>query len=94
MTDPNPANNRATDTDTLAASADLSITKTDGVTTGDAGRLRDLHHRRLATPARSNATGATVADTFPAVAHLHLDLRRARAAAPAPRPAPATSTTP
>ena len=33
VTDPNPGNNSATDTDTITPQADLSITKTDGVTT-------------------------------------------------------------
>ena len=37
VTDPTPGNNSATDSDTLAAQADLSITKTDGVTTATAG---------------------------------------------------------
>ena len=37
VTDPNPGNTSATDTDTLNASADLSITKTDGVTTATPG---------------------------------------------------------
>ena len=33
VTDPTPGNNSATDTDTLGPTADLAITKTDGVTT-------------------------------------------------------------
>ncbi|MEO7935045.1 MAG: choice-of-anchor J domain-containing protein, partial [Dokdonella sp.] len=37
VTDPTPGNNSATDTDTLNASADLAITKTDGVTTATPG---------------------------------------------------------
>ena len=37
VTDPTPGNNTATDTDTLARSADLAITKTDGVTTATPG---------------------------------------------------------
>ncbi|HEX4966858.1 MAG TPA: IPTL-CTERM sorting domain-containing protein, partial [Thermoanaerobaculia bacterium] len=65
VTDPNPANNSATDTDTIAASADLAITKTDGVTTVTAGG--SLTYTIVASNAGpSNATGATVADTFPA----------------------------
>src|SRR6185437_12110700 len=32
VTDPTPGNNSATDSDTLAPSANLSVTKTDGVT--------------------------------------------------------------
>jgi uncharacterized repeat protein (TIGR01451 family) len=65
VTDPTPGNNSATDTDTLQASADLSITKTDGVTTATPGG--NLTYTITASNAGpSNATGATVADTFPA----------------------------
>ncbi|HEX4495428.1 MAG TPA: IPTL-CTERM sorting domain-containing protein [Thermoanaerobaculia bacterium] len=65
VTDPTPGNNSATDSDTLAASADLSITKTDGVTTATAGG--SVTYTITASNAGpSNATGATVADTFPA----------------------------
>jgi uncharacterized repeat protein (TIGR01451 family) len=65
VTDPTPGNNSATDSDTLIASADLSITKTDGVTTITAGG--SLTYTITASNAGpSNATGATVADTFPA----------------------------
>ena len=70
-----------------------AITKTDGVTTATPGG--SVTYTITASNAGpSNATGATVADTFPAVAHLHLDLRGRAAAAPAPPPARATSTTP
>ncbi len=65
VTDTNPGNNSATDTDTLGASADLAITKTDGVTTVAAGG--SVTYTITASNAGpSNATGATVADTFPA----------------------------
>ncbi|MFY9821833.1 MAG: DUF11 domain-containing protein [Thermoanaerobaculia bacterium] len=65
VTDPTPGNNSATDSDTLGASADLSITKTDGVTSVTAGG--SLTYTITASNAGpSNATGATVADTFPA----------------------------
>jgi len=65
VTDPIPGNNSATDTDTLAATADLSITKTDGVTTATPGG--SVTYTITASNAGpSNATGATVADTFPA----------------------------
>jgi len=65
VTDPTPGNNSATDSDTLAASADLSITKTDGVTSVTAGG--SVTYTITASNAGpSNATGATVADTFPA----------------------------
>ena len=65
VTDPNPGNNSATDSDTLGASADLGITKTDGVTTATPGG--SVTYTITASNAGpSNATGATVADTFPA----------------------------
>ncbi len=65
VTDPTPGNNSATDTDTLSASADLSITKTDGVTSATPGG--SVTYTITASNAGpSNATGATVADTFPA----------------------------
>jgi uncharacterized repeat protein (TIGR01451 family) len=65
ITDPVPGNNSATDTDTLDAVADLSITKTDGVASvAPGGALTYTISASNAGP--SNATGATVADTFPA----------------------------
>ncbi len=65
VTDPTPGNNSATDSDTLAAQADLSITKTDGVTSATPGG--SVTYTITASNAGpSNATGATVADTFPA----------------------------
>lgn len=64
VTDPNPGNNSATDSDTLNASADLSITKTDGVTVAAPGGL--VTYTIVASNVGpSNASGATVADTFP-----------------------------
>ncbi len=65
VTDTNPGNNSATDTDTLAGSADLSITKTDGVTSVTAGGST-TYTIKASNAGPSNATGATVADTFPA----------------------------
>jgi uncharacterized repeat protein (TIGR01451 family) len=65
VTDPTPGNNSATDTDTLGASADLAITKTDGVTTATAGGST-TYTITASNAGPSNATGATVADTFPA----------------------------
>ena len=57
--------------------ADLAITKTDGVTTATPGG--SVTYTITASNAGPNKeTGATVADTFPAVADLHLDLRRRR----------------
>jgi uncharacterized repeat protein (TIGR01451 family) len=64
-TDPNTANNSATDTDTIVVSADLSIAKTDGVTTINAGTA--LSYSIVVTnngPAAVSA--APVTDTFPA----------------------------
>src|SRR4051794_29680322 len=65
VTDPTPGNNSATDSDTLGVQADLSITKTDGVTTATPGG--SVTYTITASNAGpSNATGSTVADTFPA----------------------------
>src|SRR5262249_25607619 len=65
VTDPNPANNSATDSDALGAQADLAITKTDGVTTATPGGA--VPYTITASNAGpSSATGSTVADTFPA----------------------------
>jgi uncharacterized repeat protein (TIGR01451 family) len=64
-TDPTPANNSATDTDTLAPSADLAITKTDGLVNATSGQA--ISYTIVASNAGpSTATNATVADTFPA----------------------------
>ncbi len=65
VTDPVPGNNSATDTDMVVLTADLSITKTDGVTTVNPGGT--LTYTIVASntgPQPSN--GATVTDTFPA----------------------------
>jgi uncharacterized repeat protein (TIGR01451 family) len=65
VTDPVPGNNTATDTDALGAEADLSITKTDGVTQiGPGGSLTYTITAANAGP--SAATGANIADTLPA----------------------------
>ena len=66
VTDPAPANNSATDTDTLTAAADLAITKTDGVTSVTPGGSA-TYTVTASNAGPSNAPGATVADTFPAV---------------------------
>jgi len=65
VTDPDPANNSATDTDTLTPQADLSITKTDGVTTAVPG-ASVTYTITASNAGQSDAPGATVADTFPA----------------------------
>ncbi len=64
VTDPNPSNNSATDTDTVGVQADLSITKTDGSTTVTPGGT--VTYTIVASNAGPSAvTGATVTDTFP-----------------------------
>jgi uncharacterized repeat protein (TIGR01451 family) len=65
VTDPVPGNNSATDSDTLAPQADLSITKTDGVTAVTAGGTV-TYTITASNAGPSTATGATVADTLPA----------------------------
>ena len=66
VTDPTPANNSATDTDTLTPTGDLSITKTDGVATETPGTsvTYTIVATNIAGP--SVISGATVTDTFPA----------------------------
>jgi len=64
-TDPVPGNNSATDTDSIGASADLSITKTDGVTTVTAGGST-TYTITASNAGPSGANGSTIADTFPA----------------------------
>jgi len=65
VTDPTPGNNSATDTDTLAPQADLSVTKTDGQATATPGS--PITYTIVASNAGpSVANGATVADTVPA----------------------------
>jgi uncharacterized repeat protein (TIGR01451 family) len=63
--DPNPGNNSATDTDTLTTTADLSITKTDGVASKVAGTTV-TYTIVVSNAGPSDVTGATVGDTFPA----------------------------
>lgn len=65
VTDDDPANNSASDTDTIVSSADLAITKTDGVTSATPGG--SVTYTITASNAGpSNTIGATIADTFPA----------------------------
>src|SRR6185369_8972255 len=61
----NSANNSATDTDTINARADLSITKTDGITTVLAG-ASPTYTIKVTNPATVAVTNVAVADTFPA----------------------------
>lgn len=60
--DPNTADNSATDTDTLVASADLSITKDDGVATATPGG--SVTYTITASNAGPSNTTATVTDGF------------------------------
>ncbi|MFN8344419.1 MAG: ExeM/NucH family extracellular endonuclease [Spirosomataceae bacterium] len=65
ISDPNPGNNSATDTDMLSPQADLGITKTDGVTTVTPGGSV-TYTITASNSGPSNANGVTVADVFPA----------------------------
>ncbi len=65
VTDPTPANNSATDTDTLTPTADLSITKTDGLTVANPGEST-TYTITVSNVGPSTAVNATVTDTFPA----------------------------
>jgi uncharacterized repeat protein (TIGR01451 family) len=64
LTDPNPANNSASDTDTLTAQADLSIIKTDNVTSVVPG-TPDTYTIVVSNTGPSDVTGASVADSLP-----------------------------
>lgn len=64
VSDPNTANNSATDIDSITGSADLSITKTDNVTSVAAGS--STTYVIVASNAGPGASVAVVADTFPA----------------------------
>ena len=64
VSDPNPTNNSATDTDTLTPQANLSLTKTDGQATAVPGT--PITYTIVASNAGpSAASGAIVADTVP-----------------------------
>jgi uncharacterized repeat protein (TIGR01451 family) len=65
VTDPNPANNSASDTDTLTPQADLAITKTDGVLAVVPG-TPDTYTIVVSNHGPSAVTGASVADPLPA----------------------------
>jgi len=65
VTDPTPGNNSATDTDIVNLVADLSITKTDGVTSVVAGDST-TYTIVVSNNGPSSVTGATVTDTLPA----------------------------
>ena len=63
--DPTPINNTAVDTDTVQPLVDLSVTKTDGVTTAVPGQ-NVTYTIVVSNAGPSIATGATFTDTFPA----------------------------
>ena len=65
VTDPFPGNNSATDADTLTPSADLAVTKTDGVANATPGGMT-TYTITASNAGPSNAPSGTVADTFPA----------------------------
>ena len=65
VTDPNPGNNSATDTDTPNPIADLAVTKTDGVATVSAGGTT-TYTITVTNNGPSAVTGATVTDPLPA----------------------------
>ena len=65
-TDPTPGNNSATDTNTANPVADLAITKTDGTSSATPGN--PITYTMVASNTGPSAvTGATVADTLPAM---------------------------
>ena len=65
VTEANGSNNVATDSDTLTPTGDLSISKTDGLTSVDAGA--GLTYTIVAAnTGPSTVTGATITDTIPA----------------------------
>ncbi|WP_152969721.1 DUF11 domain-containing protein, partial [Pedobacter sp. Hv1] len=65
VTDPTPANNTATDTDTQNSTADLKITNTDGKTNYTPG-TSNTYTMVVTNDGPSNVTGATVTNTLPA----------------------------
>ena len=64
VTDPNTANDSATDTDTLTSEADLSIAKTDGLTSAVPG-TNVTYTITVTNNGPSTVTGATVSDVLP-----------------------------
>jgi uncharacterized repeat protein (TIGR01451 family) len=65
VTDPDLANNTATDTDTLPGSADLAITKTDGVTTVLPGAV-DTYTITVSNNGPDTVSSVTLFDAIPA----------------------------
>jgi uncharacterized repeat protein (TIGR01451 family) len=65
VTDPNPADDTATDTDLLQPEADLAVTKTNGVSNAVPGQTV-TYTITVSNAGPSDVTGATVADALPA----------------------------
>ena len=65
VTDPAPGNDSATDTDTITPEADLSVTKTDGLTAADPGDPL-TYTIVVANAGPSDVAGARVVDAIPA----------------------------
>ncbi len=63
ITDPNLANNSATDTDNITVSGDLKVTVNDGKTTAVAG-TKDTYTIVVTNVGPSKVTGAVIHDTF------------------------------
>ena len=84
-TDPIPANDSATDSDTLTPRSDLSITKTDGASTAVPG-TPVTYTVVVANNGPSDVVGASVVDVFPAQPLWRsVDVRRRRRQLPAGR---------
>src|SRR5450756_296660 len=66
VTDPDLTNNAASDTDTVITSADLSVTKTDGVTSVTAGLSTGTYTISVHNTGPSDATGVSLTDLWPA----------------------------
>jgi len=65
VTDPNPANDQATDVDTIVRVANLAITKTDGAATSIPGTAIVYTITASNPVGPSDVVGATVTDVFP-----------------------------
>ena len=65
VSDPTPANNTATDTDTLTPTSDLAVTKTDGQASEVPG-TPVTYTIVVSNPGPSTMSGVAVVDTFPA----------------------------
>jgi conserved repeat domain len=65
LSDPNTANNSATDTDTITFKADLKVTVSDGKTAAVAGQ-KDTYTIVVTNLGPTNVAGAVIRDSFPA----------------------------